>query len=53
MHKDIERIKAYYDTRLHRRSIGMAFRCIKCGVIWTRLKDIQEHVKNCNKGESK
>jgi uncharacterized C2H2 Zn-finger protein len=48
--EQIEQIKTYTDSQLSRRTISVAYRCNKCGVIWRKLKDIQGHVLTCNKG---
>lgn len=49
----VEPIKSYNDTKQNSRTISVSYRCAKCGVVWTRLKDAKAHTKTCNKGETK
>ena len=43
----IEVVKTYSDSIRHRVTIGYAYRCVRCGVIWTRRKDAIAHQSTC------
>jgi hypothetical protein len=40
-------IKTYTDSVRHTVTLGMAYRCVYCGVIWQRPRDAREHVLIC------
>ena len=45
----LEVIKTYQENRSRptRVTIGYAYRCVHCGVIWTRRKDALAHQQTC------
>lgn len=49
MTKGIQLVKTYTDSIRHNVTIGYAYRCIYCGVIWTKLKDAKQHALTCKK----
>lgn len=42
-----EIVKTYTDNIRHTTTIGHAYRCIKCGVIWTKRSDAIKHQQTC------